>query len=51
MGDWLVWGQLFDPNVNQDTIGKLSSRAFDWCKKNMVVLARNHTKITRKCTK
>jgi hypothetical protein len=22
MGDWLVWGQFLDPNVNQDTIGK-----------------------------
>jgi hypothetical protein len=20
MGDWLVWGQFLDPNVNQDTI-------------------------------
>jgi hypothetical protein len=29
LGDWLVWGQFFDPNVNQDTIGKLWSRAFD----------------------
>ncbi len=23
VGDWLVWGQFLDPNVNQDTIGKL----------------------------
>jgi hypothetical protein len=23
LGDWLVWGQFLDPNVNQDTIGKL----------------------------
>jgi hypothetical protein len=36
-GDWLVWGQYFDPNINQDTIGKLSSRVYDWCDKNMVV--------------
>ncbi len=36
MGDWLVWGQFLDPNVNQDTIEKLSSRAFNWCNKNMV---------------
>jgi hypothetical protein len=21
MGDWLVWGQFLDPNVNQDSIG------------------------------
>ncbi len=29
MGDWLVWGQFLNPNVNQDTIGKLLWRAFD----------------------
>jgi hypothetical protein len=23
MGEWLVWGQISDPNVNQDTIIKL----------------------------
>ncbi len=23
MGEWLVWGQISDPNINQDTIGKL----------------------------
>jgi hypothetical protein len=23
MGDWLVWDQFLDPNVNLDTIGKL----------------------------
>jgi hypothetical protein len=23
LGDWLIWGQFLDPNVNQDTIGKL----------------------------
>jgi hypothetical protein len=28
MGECLVWGQISDPNVNQDTIGKLWSRAF-----------------------
>jgi hypothetical protein len=38
MGDWLVWGQFLDPNVNQDTIGKLWSRTFDYCNKNIVVL-------------
>ncbi len=26
MGDWLVRGQFLDPNFNQDTLGKLSSR-------------------------
>jgi hypothetical protein len=33
MGDWLVWGQFLGPNMNKDTIGKLSSRAFDLCNK------------------
>ncbi len=28
MGEWLVWGQISDQNVNQDTVEKLSSRAF-----------------------
>jgi hypothetical protein len=23
MGDWLVWDQFLDPNVNQDTIEKV----------------------------
>jgi hypothetical protein len=36
-GDRLVWGQYLEPNVNQDAVGKLSSRAFDWCNKNMAV--------------
>jgi hypothetical protein len=32
MGDWLVRNQFLDPNNNQDqdTIGKLFSRAVDW---------------------
>jgi hypothetical protein len=42
MGYWLVWGQFLDPNVNQDTIGKLSPRAFDWCNKNREVMAKKH---------
>jgi hypothetical protein len=37
MGDMLVWGQFWDPNVNQDTVRKHSSRAFDSCNKNVVV--------------
>jgi hypothetical protein len=37
MGDWLVWGQIFDPNINQDTIRKLFLRALDWRNNNMVV--------------
>jgi hypothetical protein len=37
-GKWMVWGQILDPNVDQDTIRKLSSTAFYWCHKNMVVL-------------
>ncbi len=36
-GERLVWGQISDPNVNQDTIGKLWSRAFYWCNKNAMV--------------
>jgi hypothetical protein len=35
-GKWMVWGQILDPNVNQDTVRKLSSTAFYWCHKNMV---------------
>ncbi len=37
MGDLLVWGQFLNPNVNQDTIGKLSLRVFNWYNKNVVV--------------
>jgi hypothetical protein len=37
MGDWLVVGQFLDPNVNQYTFGKLSSRDFDCCNKKKVV--------------
>jgi hypothetical protein len=38
LGKWMLWAEKLEPNVHQDTIGKLSSRAFDWCNKNMVVL-------------
>ena len=38
MGDLLVWALKLDPSLHQDTIGKLSSsRAFDWCNKNVAV--------------
>jgi hypothetical protein len=37
MGDLMVWALKLDPNLNQNTIGKLSSRAFDWCNKNAIV--------------
>jgi hypothetical protein len=30
MGDLLVWALKLDPSLHQDTIGKLSSMAFDW---------------------
>ncbi len=29
----MVWGQILDTNVHQDTIRKLSSTAFYWCHK------------------
>jgi hypothetical protein len=29
MGDLLVWALKLDPSLHQETIGKLSSRAFD----------------------
>jgi hypothetical protein len=39
----MVRSQKFDPNVHQDTIGKLFSAAFYWCHKNMVVPVEKHT--------
>ena len=50
-GEKLVWGQISDPNINQDTVGKLSSRAFYWCNTNMVVPVPNHTIIIVEGTK
>jgi hypothetical protein len=38
MGDLLVWALKLDPSLHQDNIGKLSSKAFDWCNKSVVVL-------------
>jgi len=37
MGDLMVWALQFDPSFHKDTIGKLSSRAYDWFNKNVVV--------------
>jgi hypothetical protein len=37
MGDSTVWHQKLDLCLLQDTIGKLTSRAFDWCNKNAMV--------------
>ncbi len=51
MGEWLVWGPFLDPNVNQDTVGKLSSRVFYWCNTYMVVPVPNHTIIIVEGTK
>jgi hypothetical protein len=51
MGERLVWGQISDPNVNQDTVGKLWSRAFLWCNKNAKVPMWNNTLIISKDTK
>jgi hypothetical protein len=33
MGDLMVWALKLDPNNHQNIIGKLSSKAFEWCKK------------------
>jgi hypothetical protein len=41
MGDLLVLALKLDPSLHQDTIGKLSSGAFDWCNKIVVVPERN----------
>jgi hypothetical protein len=48
MREWLVWGQISDPNINQDTIGKLQSRAFYWCNKNEIVLLQKDTQFISK---
>jgi hypothetical protein len=36
MGDFMVWAQKLDQSVHQNTNGKPTSRAFDWCNKNIV---------------
>ncbi len=36
MGDLMVWAQKLDLSIHQNTNGKLTSRAFDWCNKNVV---------------
>jgi hypothetical protein len=33
MGDFMVWAQKLDLSVYQNTNGKPTSRAFDWCHK------------------
>ena len=43
MWKWMVEALKLDPNLHQDTIGKLTSRAFDWCNKNVVVPVLNYT--------
>jgi hypothetical protein len=37
IGDLMVCAPKLDSNLHQNTIGKLSSRAFDWCNKNAMV--------------
>ena len=37
MGKLIVWALKLDQSFRQDIIGKLSSRAYDWCNKNVVV--------------
>ena len=39
MGDLLVWALKMDPSLHQ----KLSSRAFDWCNKNVGYVGRTHS--------
>jgi hypothetical protein len=36
MGDFMVWAQKLGLSVNQNINGKPTSRAFDWCIKNVV---------------
>jgi hypothetical protein len=36
MGDFMVWAQKLDLSVHQNTNGKPTSRAFDWCNTNKV---------------
>jgi hypothetical protein len=40
-GKLMVWGQILDPNVRWDIVRKVSSSAFYWCHKNMVVMLLN----------
>ncbi len=35
-GDFMVWAQKLDLSIHQNTNGKPTSRAFDWCNKNVV---------------
>ncbi len=51
MGECLVLGQISDPNVNQDPIGKPWSKAFYWYNKNAKVLPWNNTLLISKGTK
>jgi hypothetical protein len=36
MGDFMVWAQKLGPSIHQNIDGKPTSRAFDWCNKNVV---------------
>ncbi len=36
MGDFMVWAQKLDLSIHQNTNGKPTSRAFDWCNNNVV---------------
>jgi hypothetical protein len=38
MGALMVWALKLDQNLHQNKIGKLSSRTFNWCNKNAMVL-------------
>jgi hypothetical protein len=36
MGDFMVWAQKLDLSIHKNTNGKPTSRAFNWCNKNVV---------------
>ncbi len=36
MGDFMVWAQKLDLSVHQNTNGKPTSKAFNWCNKYVV---------------
>jgi hypothetical protein len=45
MGDLLVWALKLDPSLHQDTIGELSSSAFNWCNENIVIPEEIYTSL------
>jgi hypothetical protein len=43
MGKQMVEAEKLNPNLHQDTIGKPTSRAINWCNNNIVVTVWNNT--------